>query len=70
MIDVQRHADRLAQFFADVERLIDRVHAGPVGRIHGMQRLDGNLDARGLGMGQHGGNTVGHLLAGAGQVLG
>src|SRR5690606_36337784 len=56
VVDVDGDADGLSKRFADVERLIDGVHAGPVGRIHRMQGLDGNADAGGLGVGQHGGD--------------
>ncbi len=65
VIDVDGDADIGAKLFADIERLIDRVHAGAVGGIHGVQRLDGDLDPRGQGMRQHGGDAVGDHLAGA-----
>src|SRR5262245_7712723 len=40
VIGVDRHADAVAQRVAEVESVRQRVHAGAVGRVHRMQRLD------------------------------
>ncbi len=45
-------------------RLAERVHAGAVGGIHRMQRLDGELHAGACACGSSGGNAVEHHLAG------
>ena len=46
----------------------ERVHAGAVGRIHRMQRLDGERHPVGAGMRQDGGDAVGHHVARGGDV--
>ena len=46
VIGVDRDADAVAQFVAEVVRLRERVHAGAVGGVHGMQRLDRERHAR------------------------
>ena len=53
VIDVDGDAHPLPQRHADVERLVDRVHAGPVGGIHRVQRLDGERNTCRPRMRQH-----------------
>lgn len=59
-----------SQLAGDIERLVDRVHAGAVGCVHRVQRLDGERHTRRTGMRQHGRDAVGDHLARARQVAG
>ncbi len=51
MISIDHDARALAQFLAEVVRLRERVHAGAIGRIHRMQRLDPERHPRGARVG-------------------
>ena len=46
VIGVDGDADAVAELVAEIVRLRERVHAGAVGGIHGMQRLDRQRHAR------------------------
>ena len=68
MIDVDRDADAFAQLVAEIVGVRERVHAGAVGGVHRMQRLDRERHA---GLRAHGAaapRAVAHLLARAGDV--
>ena len=67
VIDVERDAERAGatgiERVADVERLLGHVHAGAVGGVGRMQRLDRERDFRLPRVIQHLGDRVVHLSA-------
>ncbi|MDT4853188.1 hypothetical protein FQZ97_874450 [compost metagenome] len=73
MIDVERHAEHAGlariEFVAQVERMLERVDAGAVGRLHRVQGLDGQRHADLARVVERGGDAVAHLAARAGDVL-
>jgi hypothetical protein len=74
VIDVERDADRTSaagiERVAEVERVLRGVHAGAVGGIGRMQRLDRERQSCLLRIVQHLGDAVMHLIARCGDVLG
>ena len=70
MIDVDGDPGPGAQHVAKVERLLQRVEAGAVARVHGVERFERDRDLAGQGVRQQGGEAVGHHAAGRGEILG
>src|SRR5712671_4367064 len=67
--DTEGTACTAVQFVAQVERLGERVHAGPVGAVHRMQRLDRERDARRTRVIEHSADPVPHYRSRAREVL-
>ena len=67
VIQVHRHAERAAglrvEQVADIQRLLQRVDAGAVCRVHRVQRFDGQRHGAFACVVQQGGNAFGDLLA-------
>ena len=67
--DAERAASVGIEPVADVERLLQRVDAGPVGGVHRVQRLDRQRHPAFAGVGQQCSDPLGDLFASAGDVL-
>src|SRR5579884_71134 len=68
VVGVDRYAHAVAQRFRKVDRLRERVHAGPIRGIHRMQRLDGKRYLACARMRKDRGQSLGHPLARLGQI--
>ena len=69
MIDVNCDADAVAQLVAEVVGVGQRIHAGAIGRGHGVKRLDRKRHAGGTRIRQHRCDPVPHLRMCAGEIL-
>src|SRR5262249_60941922 len=61
--DTKRTAAAGIEYVANVEGLLQRIDAGTIGRLHGMQWLDGERHADAARVFECGGDTVHHLGA-------
>ena len=70
VIDVDGDADARAKRVAQIERLLERVHARAIAGVHRMQRFDGQRHMASARMRQHGGQSVGDHGARRRNILG
>src|ERR1700744_5316271 len=63
VVHVDGNTDSVAQQVANIKRLFERVDAGAIGRVHGMQGLDSERHTAFPRMRKNRGKTIGHHLS-------
>jgi len=70
VINIQGHARAFPQAVTNIQRLSHRVHTSPIGRVHGMQGLNGQRHLVRSGMFQHSTHAIEDLLTSPCNVTG